>query len=449
MINIATMHEMLGLSFRECIEIQDHVDYLGEQKADFLADLSAWLEKFDFPENDLNALLVDDFYDVLVSGEFSELFYVTNYHQAIIWHKLGLSQSQVMLLLSQCRQLFINISEKRNNTSLARALCHAIDLGQSIVSSVYFMHEAMQHMKRKSSDEVGRMRRSFQVISAAAPEDLIQAYIDHQDWKVRAYSLALGEVEEGHFPYSTSDCLLGQWLNSGGLESIPESDRESFNQAHEKVHRLGHLALTEALAHHPERIIEFLVEMELASDEVGRVLLDLIEAEFIRLATLDTLTDLPTRRAFDAKLQKNIAFSQRHDFWVGMLLVDIDYFKAVNDEHGHASGDKVLKEIATLLNDTVRQEDLVYRWGGEEFAILSLDKEPEGGQLAERIRQRVEKHVFECNPNLKLTVSCGAISVPSASKATEDQLFAAVDDQLYRSKNNGRNQVSYCTLEAE
>jgi len=243
--------------------------------------------------------------------------------------------------------------------------------------------------------------------------------------------------------------LLGQWLQNEGRNQIPEGDRESFDKAHEKIHRLAQLALTEALAHHPERIVEFLVEMELASDEVGRVLLDLIEGEFIRLATLDSLTGLPSRRAFDAKLKKNLAFSQRHGFWVGLILVDIDFFKAVNDECGHAYGDAVLKEIAALMGEMVRKEDTVYRWGGEEFAIISLDKEPDDGRLAERIRQGVERYVFASDPSLKVTVSCGVISVDSKLNATEDLLFAAVDEQLYYSKNRGRNRVSYRVLEAK
>ena len=451
MINIATMHETLGFSLHECMEVQEHRDYLQEQKTYFFTELAPWLKKYEFAVLDIDLLFTGDFYEVLTSGEFSERFFITNYHQAIQWHRLILSQSDVMLLLSQCRQLFIHISEQRNNTTLARALCHAIDLAQSIVSSVYQMHLSMQHMKRKSTDEVARMRRSFQVIAMPAPEVLIQAYIDHQNWKVRAYSFALGEIEEGDFPYSTDQCLLGKWLNHGGQEKIPECDRVSFEQAHEQVHKLGHLALNEALAHHPERIIEFLVDMELASDEVGRVLLDLIEGEFIRLATLDTLTSLPTRRAFDAKFQKNLAFSQRHDFWVGVILVDIDYFKAINDQYGHAFGDKVLKEIAKVLDDAVRQEDSVYRWGGEEFAILSLDKEPEGQRLAERVRSKIEQYVFsfESELSFKLTVSCGAVSVPPSYKVSENELFSLVDGQLYKSKKNGRNQVSYYALEAE
>lgn len=450
-MSVAVMHEMVGLSLHERLEIQNQNAYLRSQKSYFYLELAPWLEKYEFSTIDPVTLFTDGFYDVLVSGEYEGLFYTTNYHQAIHWHTLGLTQSKVMLLLSQCRQLFIFISEKLDNTTLARGLCNAIDACQMVVTSVYQMHTSMHHMKRKSSDEVARMRRSFQVISAKAPEALIQAFIDHQDWKIRAYSLALGEIEEGDFPYSSKQCLLGQWLDQGGEDQIPEHERLGFEQAHERVHRLGHLALTEALAHHPERIVEFLVEMEVASDEVCRILLDLIEDEFIRLATFDTLTNLPTRRAFDDKLEQNMAFSHRHDFWIGVILIDIDHFKAINDQYGHTLGDKVLREVADLLTETIRQEDSVYRWGGEEFAVLSLDREPECHNLAERLRKKIEQHVFsfETITDFKMTVSCGAVSLSSKVRTLEEALFSMVDEQLYKSKRHGRNQVNHRTLEAE
>lgn len=451
-MSLAVMHEMIGLSLREQLEMQQQNAYLRSQKRYFFGELALWLKRYGFPTLDPVSLFIDDFYEVLISGEYTDCFYTTNYHQAIHWQTLGLTQSEVMLLLSQCRVLFIRVTAKPENTTLARALCNAIDVCQLVVTSVYQMHTSMQYMKRKLTDEVARMRRSFRVVSAAVPEVLIQAFVDHQNWKVRAYSLALGEIEEGNFPYSSSQCLLGKWLNSGGQEKIPEEGRIAFNEAHEQVHRLGHLALTDALAHHPERIVEFLVEMEVASDEVSRVLLDLIEAEFIRLATFDTLTNLPTRRAFDEKLEQNLAFSHRYDFWVELILIDVDHFKLINDKHGHNFGDKVLKEIAGVLSDAVRHEDSVYRWGGEEFAVLSLDKEPDGKHLAERLRQRVEQHVFsfaEAFAGFKITVSCGAVSLSPEARVPKETLFALADEQLYKSKRGGRNQVNYRTLEAE
>ncbi len=451
MISIATVHEMLGLSLRERVEIQEHNSYLRQQSDFFYSELEQWMQKFDFPEAE-SGLFIDHFYDVLISGDYEEHFYIINYRQALHWRELGITQGQVMLLLSQFRQLFVHISDKRENTTLARGLCHTVDLGQAIVSSVYQMHAAMLHMKQRTTADVARMRRSFQILAAPEPEELIQAYIDHQNWKIRAYSLALGEPEEGSFPYSTSQCLLGRWLEEGGKYKIPEADLESFLDAHEQVHRLGFSALQEAQAHHPERIVEFLVEMELASDEVSRVLLDQIENEFVRSATQDALTHLPNRRAFDEKLKQNLAFSKRHGFWAGIILIDIDYFKRINDEFGHAIGDKVLKEAAVVLKQAVRQEETVYRWGGEEFAVLTLDKEPESiEQLAERIRQQFENFDFNVGLEspLNLTVSCGALSLNSELDILEHELFSEVDKQLYHSKNTGRNRVTYRTLEAE
>jgi len=452
MINLSMVTEMVGMTLREKLEIEQYGDYLEDSRAYFFDELNAWLTNFDFEENDTGLVFKDTLYSVLISGHHEENFFIAHYHQALSWHRQGLKQSRVMLLLSQCRQLFIYLSEKKDNSTLARALCHSIDLGQAIVSAVYQMHETMAHMKQKSTAEVARMRRSFQLIAASAPEDLIQAFIDHQDWKIRAYSLALGEIEEGDFPYSTHECRLGKWLDNGGWARIPEKEQTSFNLAHEQVHRLGAAALKEAREHHPERIVDFLIEMEFASDEVSRVLLDRIEEEFVKAATLDALTSLPNRRAFDMKLKQDIAFAKRHNFWIGLLVIDVDHFKNVNDQYGHAIGDQVLKGIARVLEQAIRQEDSAFRWGGEEFAVLCLEEHSQGAEaLAERIRKLVEETVFceDTETSLNITVSLGCVSLHPQFEILEHELFGIVDKQLYNSKHGGRNQVSCLTLEAE
>jgi len=452
MINLSMVNEMVAMTLREKLEIEQFGDYLEGSRDYFFDELNEWLVNFNFEETDSKRLFEDSLYSVLISGQHEESFFIAHYHHALSWHRQGLKQSKVMLLLSQCRQLFVYLSEQKDNSTLARALCHSIDLGQAIVSAVYQMHETMEHMKQKSTAEVARMRRSFQLIAASAPDDLIQAFIDHQDWKIRAYSLALGEIEEGSFPYSTHECRLGRWLDAGGWDRIPEKEQSTFRIAHEQVHRLGATALKEAKDHHPERIVDFLIEMEFASDEVSRVLLDRIEEEFVKAATLDALTSLPNRRAFDMKLKQDIAFAKRHNFWIGLLVIDVDYFKKVNDQHGHAIGDQVLKGIARVLEETIRQEDSAFRWGGEEFAVLCLEEHSQGAEaLAERIRKLVEETIF-CEASgcpLSVTVSLGCVSLHPQFDILEHELFGIVDKQLYRSKNGGRNQVSCQTLEAE
>ena len=452
MLTIATINDMLGLRVGDQLEINENLEYLQANKAFFFEEFNLWQQHYELSKNSDECLLTEDFFDALIGGYDKEDFYITHYHQAIHWQRCNISQSRVMLILSQCRQLFILLSEKIDNAALAKALCHAVDLGQSIAASVYQIHHVMQNMQQKTEADISRMRRSFTLIAAAVPEDLIQAYIDHQQWKIRTYSAALGEIEYGNFTASVHECCLGKWLDAGGLDKIPEDERESFQAAHEQVHQLGHSALVEVKKHRPERIVGFLTEMEIASDEVSRVLLERIEDEFVRLATLDPLTNLPNRRAFDLQLSHNLAFSTRHKFWIGLIVVDIDHFKVINDEFGHAYGDEVLIEVSRILESTLRLEDRIYRWGGEEFVVLSLDKASEGTLvLAERIRVAVEANLFcaDSQRPTQITVSCGAICFQNDVELAEHEVFSMADKELYHAKNAGRNRVSHSVIEAD
>lgn len=447
-----SIKEMIGLSISENLEIQNNTKFLSEQKSFFYIEFDNWLKKFEFDIETSKHIFREDFYQAFVSGDLDEHFYTTMYHQALEWHKTGFSQNRVMLILSNCRQLFILLSEKIDNSLLARGLCHTVDLVQSVANSVFHLNQTLIQMRKKSESEANRMKRSFHLISANVPEDLIQAFIDHQNWKIRAFSAALGEIPEGDFPFSTSECRLGKWLDSGGQNTIPEKERKSFHNAHEKVHQLGFLALKEAKEHHPERIVDFLVEMELASDEVSRVLQERIEDEFVLAASLDTLTELPNRCAFDMQLTQNLAFSKRHDFWLGLIVIDIDFFKKINDQYGHAYGDQVLKAISKVLKQTLREEDHVFRWGGEEFAVLTIDKHASGVEmLAERLRLKVEAQAFKTDENYEtpLTISLGCTAFHPKLEVLPNEIFAIADEQLYLAKEDGRNCVIARTLEAD
>lgn len=444
--------EIIGISVIDSIEIQSNNEYLMNQKPFFDSEFNQWLPKLGFENFTAEQLFRDDFFRLFVSADLNETFYSAMYNQTLDWYHAGLSHNRVMLILSNCRQIFILLSEKKDNPVLAKGLCHIVDLVQSVVNSVFQLRETLNNMKKKSELDVDRMRRTFQLIATEAPKELLQAYIDHQNWKIRAYAAALGDIEEGDFPFSTCECQLGQWLKVGGMHKIPEHEREAFELAHEKVHKLGFLALKEAKAHHPENITEFLVEMDNASDTVCNVLLELIDQAFVKAATRDSLTGLANRCAFDMQLKRNIALSKRHQFWLGLIVIDIDYFKNLNDQYGHSYGDQALKEIAEVLQQTLRTEDHLFRWGGEEFAVLTIDKDPAGvGVLAERIREAVAEFEFCVNTQtpVRLTVSLGSVAFHPLLDKTPNEIFALVDEQLYKAKESGRNQVKSLTLEAD
>ena len=164
-------------------------------------------------------------------------------------------------------------------------------------------------------------------------------------------------------------------------------------------------------------------------------------AELDRVSRIDMLTNIYNRRHLDEHLRRAIAAARRHDRTVGVLLVDIDHFKDVNDRYGHLSGDQVLKEVAARLQSTMRTEDALGRWGGEEF-IAVLSETPSGsvGVIAERMRQAIAgaPFVLDDGSQIPVTVSVGHVS------GTDDAeiLVHRADDALYVAKAEGRNRVA-------
>jgi len=151
----------------------------------------------------------------------------------------------------------------------------------------------------------------------------------------------------------------------------------------------------------------------------------------------DALTQLANRASFDERLEEEMHRSQRHEHALSLLLVDVDSFKAFNDEFGHPAGDAALKKVAKLLLERSRTSDLVARFGGEEFAVILPDTDLEGATiLAERFRRVIETGPWE---QRSVTVSIGA-AVASES-CTCRTLIDRADQALYEAKRQGRNRV--------
>lgn len=168
------------------------------------------------------------------------------------------------------------------------------------------------------------------------------------------------------------------------------------------------------------------------------------------LAHTDPLTQVLNRRALTARLTSEMERAKRYASVLSLLMLDLDHFKRVNDEHGHLVGDDVLREVASLLTNAVRNHvDVVARYGGEEFVVVLPETGPQGAAtFAERVRERIDGHKFlssMAREPLHLTASVGVALFPAsgvdAEEETADQLFKRADEALYRAKAEGRNKV--------
>ncbi len=165
--------------------------------------------------------------------------------------------------------------------------------------------------------------------------------------------------------------------------------------------------------------------------------------QLAELANTDPLTKLKNRRSFEEHGAHHLAMARRYKTDLSLLLLDIDFFKNINDRHGHQTGDEVLTQVADLLAEQVRAVDIVARIGGEEFAVLLPATNRLGAAvLAERIRAAIEQAEFPADDKaLAVTVSVGIASLGAEPVDSIDELLAIADKRLYLAKNNGRNRI--------
>jgi diguanylate cyclase (GGDEF)-like protein len=166
--------------------------------------------------------------------------------------------------------------------------------------------------------------------------------------------------------------------------------------------------------------------------------------ELYDAATTDALTRVSNRHAFMERTTTEIFLARRENRYLHLLMLDVDFFKKVNDTHGHQAGDFILKEVARLLKETKRGEDLLGRFGGEEFIMLFREVKPEQAQVfADRLRLKIANHKFLFNDtHIPITVSMGLCSEQGENIKDVDSLIARADAALYRSKEDGRNCLS-------
>ena len=180
------------------------------------------------------------------------------------------------------------------------------------------------------------------------------------------------------------------------------------------------------------------------NDQLRRRTADLESALTLveKLATTDSLTSLPNRRYFDDQINNSFARAQRHDESLSLILLDIDFFKQINDTFGHAAGDFVLQELADLIKPRIRDIDILARLGGDEFALL-LDHTAatDAKILTELILSKVRSHEFIYNgEHISVSVSMGIAQITRNIEDLES-LYSAADKALYEAKHCGRNQA--------
>lgn len=182
------------------------------------------------------------------------------------------------------------------------------------------------------------------------------------------------------------------------------------------------------------------VVIKFAHGDTGeRMFLD----EFYHMANFDAVTGATSKHAFTKRLDEEFSYANRTNNPLSLLMIDIDFFKKVNDTHGHLAGDLALSHIATSIMKTIRNEDIAARYGGEEFAVILRGIDSVGAaQLGERVRKGIEGFPMKFEDKMiSLTVSVGVATLKEKNYKTPTELIDAADKCLYEAKETGRNKV--------
>ena len=291
-------------------------------------------------------------------------------------------------------------------------------------------------------EESGRIvlaNRAFLAQTAMAREALLGANLSSLSWTdLDGSSLAKGSpwaeaIEEGRESTGTTLVLDrdGDGDESRTLQVNAAPVLDGWGRAKGGIITFDDVT---ELERRQQELESALSDLQKSRDEVR-----LRNEELTVLARRDPLTGVSNRRAFLEVFDQAFRNAKLINGRLCVLMVDIDHFKAVNDEHGHAVGDEVIKRMAASLGASVRADDLVCRWGGEEFCVLLQGGPVEGAVvLAERMRRTVASPGFASVP---VTASFGVSSLEFGAVAVEEMIGQA-DEALYASKNSGRNRVT-------
>ncbi len=170
---------------------------------------------------------------------------------------------------------------------------------------------------------------------------------------------------------------------------------------------------------------------------------EVFQRQMYESALRDGLTKVFNKKYFTDYLEKEFAFASRHGGPLALIFLDIDHFKKINDTHGHPAGDFVLAELSQMMADLLRTEDVLARFGGEEFTVLCRGSDLKGATIvAERLRASVEQRTFTFGgKDIPVTISLGVAAMPESRVTDHAAFLAAADKALYEAKRTGRNRV--------
>jgi len=325
---------------------------------------------------------------------------------------------------------------KFDHQQLSHLLCLSWGLPQSISEPILYHHEPHKAPQQ--------FRQTAQILSVA---NLFSTIYNETETSEEVMLLESQMEElfgvEAEQTKELLDDVAQQSINILKIFEIDPGEMKPYSQMlQEANNELGRLNFSY------EQVVMALKESKEKSEIFAREL-QTANKQLEELAFRDGLTNLYNHRYFQEILEKEVERAKRYNGDLSLIIFDIDYFKKVNDNYGHPTGDEVLRTLAKNMQEVTRPSDILARYGGEEFAaILPSTKEAGLKLFAERLRRRVMGITTIINrQEIKVTISSGGVHLPGDCKnITKQDLLDTADRALYMSKENGRNRVTILPL---
>jgi diguanylate cyclase len=286
-------------------------------------------------------------------------------------------------------------------------------------------------------------------IRALSDKNLLSYFESHLEWMARLVEAVHMRNQEDMPELDPTRCQFGRWLAGEGARLIrDQSHIRQVSELHEAMHHV--VAEVGALMDHQRAsgpIYALLKKAETFSLELGNEISMLNNVVIMSVYNKDPLTGFLTRRFLDRVLVNQLEIAKATEAAFSIIMFDLDHFKEVNDTYGHQTGDRALEHIAGIVRGTLRQSDLVFRFGGEEFLLVAPSTTLHQAQtLADKLRQSIATRPLSNEPPLTLTASFGVLEISPDSYENVDtrmvhQVIEACDANLYAAKRLGRNRV--------
>ena len=286
-------------------------------------------------------------------------------------------------------------------------------------------------------------------IQALSDKNLLAYFETHLLWVAQLVSAVTERCPDGMPELDHQRCEFGSWLIGEGSKLIRDKSHiAQIEKLHESLHHVV-LEVAEIMAHRRASgpIYALLKKAETYSLELGNEISLLNSIVIMSVYNKDPLTGFLNRRFLDRVLVNQMEIAKATESAFCVIMFDLDHFKKLNDKYGHNTGDRALEHIAGIVRETLRQSDLVFRYGGEEFLLVA----PSTGNvqahlLAEKLRQRIHDNPLPGEPAIPLSASFGVTEIAPSTYTVVDtglvrDVIAECDGKLYAAKRRGRNRV--------